>query len=35
MAVACLYIKKLSDVDIKVLEKLIAGSYTERKKRNV
>ena len=35
MSVACLYIKKLSDVDIKVLEKLIAGSYTERKKRNV
>jgi hypothetical protein len=34
MAVACLYIKTLSDVDIKVLEKLIAGSYIERNKRH-
>jgi hypothetical protein len=34
MAVACLYINTLGDVDIKVLEKLIAGSYIERKKRH-
>ncbi|MCA3077980.1 MAG: DUF1801 domain-containing protein [Rhodocyclaceae bacterium] len=35
VAVACLYIKTLSDVDIKVLEKLIAGSYIERNKRHL
>jgi hypothetical protein len=29
----CLYIRKLSDVDLKVLEQLIAGSVTERKSR--
>ena len=34
MAVACLSIKKLSDVDMKVLEKLITGTYTEMKHRH-
>ena len=34
MAVACLSIKKLSDVDMKVLEKLITGTHTEMKHRH-
>jgi Domain of unknown function (DU1801) len=33
MAKACLYVRKLSDVDLKVLEQLIVGSYAERKLR--
>ena len=28
----CLYIRKLSDVDLKVLERLIVGSVAERKR---
>ena len=32
-AKACLYIRKLSDVDLKVLEQLIIGSVAERKRR--
>jgi hypothetical protein len=32
-AKGCLYIRKLSDVDPKVLEQLIAGSVAERKRR--
>ena len=28
----CLYIRKLSDVDLKVLEQLVVGSVTERKR---
>jgi Domain of unknown function (DU1801) len=34
MAKACLYIRKLSDVDLKVLEQLVAGSVAERKRRH-
>jgi Domain of unknown function (DU1801) len=34
MAKACLYIRKLSDVDVKVLEQLVAGSVAERKRRH-
>ena len=30
----CLYINKLADVDMKVLQKLITKSYTEYKKKN-
>jgi hypothetical protein len=33
MAKACLYIRKLSDVDSKVLEQLVAGSVAEVKRR--
>jgi len=33
MAKACLYIRKLADVDLKVLEKLVVGSVSERKRR--
>ncbi|NJN63510.1 MAG: DUF1801 domain-containing protein [Acidobacteria bacterium] len=33
MGKACLYIKRLSDVDLDVLEALIAGSYAEIKRR--
>jgi Domain of unknown function (DU1801) len=33
MAKACLYIRKLDDVDLKVLEKLVVGSVAERKRR--
>lgn len=33
MAKACLYVKRLSDIDMDVLEKLIAGSVTEVKRR--
>jgi Domain of unknown function (DU1801) len=33
MGKGCLYIRKLSDVDLKVLEQLIVGSVTERKRR--
>ena len=31
----CLYIKKLGDVDLKVLEKMIVASAAERKKQDV
>lgn len=31
---ACLYIRKLSEVDLDILEQLIKGSYTERKRRH-
>jgi len=34
MAKACLYVRKLSDVDLKVLAQLVAGSVAERKRRN-
>jgi hypothetical protein len=33
MGKACLYIRKLSEVDLKILEQLIAGSVAERKHR--
>jgi hypothetical protein len=33
MGKACLYIRKLADVDLKVLEKLIVGSVAEVKRR--
>jgi Domain of unknown function (DU1801) len=33
-AKACLYIRKMSDVDAKVLEKMVVASYTERKKNH-
>ena len=33
MGKGCLYIRRLSDVDMEILEKLIAVSYEERKKR--
>jgi hypothetical protein len=33
MAKACLYLRRLSDVDLKVLEQLVAGSVTEMKRR--
>ncbi len=33
MAKSCLYIRKLSDIDIKILEKLVASSYAVMKKR--
>jgi hypothetical protein len=33
MGKGCLYIRKLSDVDLKVLEQLIVGSVAERKQR--
>ena len=29
----CLYVSKLSDLDLKVLEQLVAGAYTDRKCR--
>jgi hypothetical protein len=32
--VSCLYIKKLEDVDIKVLKKLVAQSVKKMKKQN-
>lgn len=32
-SVGCLYINKLEDVDVKVLEKLIAASYKESKEK--
>ena len=32
-AKACLYIRKLSDVDLSVLESIIIGSFNERKRR--
>ena len=34
IAKACLYIRKLSDVDLKTLEKLVAGSVKEVKRRH-
>jgi hypothetical protein len=34
MGKACLYLKRLEDVDLKVLEKLIAGSVRELKTRH-
>jgi len=33
MAKACLYVRRLSDIDLKVLEQLVAGSVAERKLR--
>jgi Domain of unknown function (DU1801) len=33
MGKACLYIRRVSDIDLKVLEKLIAGSVAEIRKR--
>ena len=33
MAKACLYLRRLSDVDLKVLELLVAGSATEVQRR--
>jgi hypothetical protein len=33
MGKACLYIRKLEDVDLKVLEKLVVGSFADRKRR--
>jgi hypothetical protein len=33
MGKACLYIRRLSDVDLKVLERLVAGSVAEIRKR--
>ena len=33
-AKACLYVKSLGDVDLKVMEKLIAGSVAQRKKNH-
>lgn len=32
-AKACLYIKRLSDIDLKILEKLVARSVAEMKRR--
>ncbi len=34
MAKACLYVRKLSDVDLKVLEQLVAKSAAERKRHH-
>lgn len=31
---ACLYVRKMSDVDLDILTKLIKGSYSERKNRH-
>ncbi len=31
---ACTYVKRLSDIDLKVLEKLLAGSVAERKRNH-
>jgi hypothetical protein len=33
-AKACLYVNKLADVDLKVLEQLVAASTAERRRRN-
>ena len=33
MGKGCLYIRKLGDVDLKILEQLIVGSVAERKRR--
>jgi hypothetical protein len=33
MGKACLYVKRLADLDVKVLEALIAGSVAEVKRR--
>jgi hypothetical protein len=33
MGKGCLYVRKLSDVDLNVLEQLIVGSVTERKRQ--
>ena len=33
MGKACLYVRQLADVDMKVLEKLVAGSVAEIKRR--
>jgi len=33
MGKGCLYVRKLSDVDLKVLEQLVVGSVAERKRR--
>ena len=34
MGKACLYVRKLSDVDVKVLQELVAGSVAEVKRRH-
>jgi hypothetical protein len=34
MGGGCLYVRKLSDVDLKVLQQLIVGSVAERKRRH-
>jgi len=34
MGKGCLYLRKLADVDLKVLEQLIVGSVAERKRRH-
>ena len=34
MAKACLYVRKLSDVDLNILGQLVAGSFAERKRRH-
>ena len=34
MGKGCLYIRKMSDVDQRVLERLIAGSVGEKRQRN-
>jgi len=34
MGKACLYVRKLGDVDLKVLEQLVVGSVAEGKRRN-
>jgi len=33
MGKGCLYIRKLSDIDLNVLEQLVAGSFAERKRQ--
>ena len=35
MGKACLYIRKLSDIDLKVLEQLVVGSVAEVRRRHV
>jgi hypothetical protein len=34
MGKACLYVRRLRDVDVEVLEKLVAGSVAEIKRRD-
>lgn len=34
VAKACLYVRKLSDVDLNILERMIKGSVAERKRRH-
>jgi hypothetical protein len=33
MGKGCLYVRKLSDIDLKVLEQLIVGSVAEKKRQ--